>query len=94
MRKKSIQLLAALTVFASLATAQTITASITGNASDPTGASIPNGTVIATNTETNVRSTTTTNAEGIYTFPFLRVGSYTITVEAPGRDPDTWSAPW
>jgi carboxypeptidase family protein/TonB-dependent receptor-like protein len=84
MRKKIIQLVAALTVFASLATAQTITASITGNASDPTGASIPNGTVIATNTETNVRSTTTTNAEGIYTFPFLRVGSYTITVEAQG----------
>jgi hypothetical protein len=64
--------------------AQTITASITGNASDPSGAVIPGGAVTATNTETNIRTTTTTNAEGIYTFPFLRVGSYTITVETKG----------
>ena len=84
MRKKIIQLAAAFTLLASLATAQTITASITGTASDPTGASIPGGTVIATNSDTNVRTNTTTNAEGIYTFPFLRVGSYTITVEAQG----------
>jgi hypothetical protein len=69
---------------AGLASAQTITASITGNASDPSGAVIPGGAVTATNTETNIRTTTTTNAEGIYTFPFLRVGSYTITVEAKG----------
>ena len=40
--------------------------------------------VTATNTETNVRTTTSTNPEGLYTFPFLRVGPYTITVEAKG----------
>lgn len=84
MQRKIAILFCALLAFTGLAVAQTITASITGTASDPTGAVIPNGTVTATNTETNVRSTTTTNTEGIYTFPFLRVGSYTITVESKG----------
>ena len=69
---------------ASLASAQTITASITGTVNDPTGATIPDGTVTATNTETNVRTTATTNAAGNYTFSFLRVGNYTITVESKG----------
>ncbi len=69
---------------AGLATAQTIAAAITGAASDPTGSVIPNGTVTATNIETNVKTTTMTNADGIYTFPFLRVGSYTITIESKG----------
>jgi hypothetical protein len=84
MRNLVILLAVAMTLCVGLAPAQTITASITGNASDPSGATIPDGIVTATNTETNVRSTTATNAEGIYTFPFLRVGSYTISVEAKG----------
>lgn len=84
MARKIAFLLCAVLVVTGSMFAQTITASITGNASDPSGAVIPGGTVIATNTETNVRSTTTTNAEGIYTFPFLRVGNYTITMEATG----------
>lgn len=71
-------------IFVCSVSAQTITASITGSATDPTGATVPNATVTATNTETSVRTTTTTNSEGLYTFPFLRVGSYTITVEAAG----------
>jgi hypothetical protein len=84
MARKLAFLLCACLAVADLASAQTITASITGTASDPTGAVVPNATVTATNTETNIRSTTTTNAEGIYTFPFLRVGPYTVTVESKG----------
>ena len=44
MRKKICLLVAVLSLFASLAPAQTITASITGTASDPSGASVPGGT--------------------------------------------------
>src|SRR4051812_7391515 len=84
MRTKIGLVVATLCLFASLAPAQTITASITGTASDPSGASVPNASVTATNTETNVATVITTNAEGIYTFPFLRVGPYTVTVEAKG----------
>ena len=51
---------------AGLASAQTITASITGNASDPSGAIIPGAAVTATNVETNIRTTTTSNAESIW----------------------------
>ncbi len=84
LRKGMVILIAMLSLLASLAPAQTITASITGTGSDPSGATVPNATVIATNTETNVHTTTTTNSDGIYNFPFLRVGPYTITVEAKG----------
>src|SRR5512140_194619 len=82
--RKLTLLLLLIPLLASIAAAQTITASITGSATDPSGAIVPNGIVTATNTETNVRTTTTTNAEGLYTFPFLRVGTYTITMEAKG----------
>jgi len=84
MARKIMLFVCAVFSVAGLASAQTITASITGNATDQTGASVPGGTVTATNTETNVRTTTTTNDGGIYTFPFLRVGNYTITVESKG----------
>ena len=84
MARKCALFLITCLAMAGLASAQTITASITGNASDPSGSMIPGGTVTATNVETNVRTITTTNSEGIYTFPFLRVGNYTITVESKG----------
>ncbi|MBS1832025.1 MAG: TonB-dependent receptor [Acidobacteria bacterium] len=69
---------------AGLVSGQTITASITGSVGDPTGAVVPNATVTATNTETQVKTTTTTNGEGLYTFPFLRIGPYTISVDSKG----------
>jgi hypothetical protein len=64
--------------------AQTITASITGTVSDPSGANIPSAKVIATNTGTNVGFSTSANNVGIYTFPFLPVGSYSVAVESQG----------
>jgi len=64
--------------------AQTITASITGLVSDPSAAVIGNAKVVATNTGTNVPFETVTNEGGVYTFPFLPVGTYTVAVEAPG----------
>ena len=79
----TVTLLLVLSFALSLA-GQTITASITGNVNDPSGAVIPGGAVTATNAETNVRTNTTVNSEGIYTFPFLRVGNYTVTVETKG----------
>lgn len=68
----------------SVASAQTITGSITGTVSDPSGAVIPDVKVTATNTGTNVPFETTSNAEGLYRFPFLPVGNYTVTVEGKG----------
>lgn len=64
--------------------AQTITASITGLVSDPSAAVIGNAKVVATNTGTNVPFETVSNEGGVYTFPFLPVGTYTVAVEASG----------
>jgi hypothetical protein len=64
--------------------AQTITASITGLVSDPSAAVIGNAKVVATNTGTNVSFETVSNDGGVYTFPFLPVGTYTVSVEASG----------
>jgi hypothetical protein len=40
--------------------------------------------VIVTNAGTNIEYTTETNTEGVYRFPALRPGTYTLTVTAPG----------
>lgn len=64
--------------------AQTITGSITGTVTDPSGAALSNAKVTATNVETGVESTVNTSESGIYTFPFLNTGNYTVTVENSG----------
>lgn len=55
---------------------------ITGTVADPSGAVVPGATVVILNTETNVSTNTTTNDEGVYTFPLLLPGKYKLTVTA------------
>lgn len=64
--------------------AQEFRATIRGQVVDTSQAALPGATVTAQNTDTNEVGTTTTNAEGSYTLPFLRPGLYTLTVEMPG----------
>ncbi len=64
--------------------AQTFTATLTGNVTDPNGGALPNAKVVATNQGTKLAYTSTTTDAGIYTLPFLPVGSYVISVEAGG----------
>src|SRR5258708_22959831 len=67
-----------------IALAQTSTSEITGTVRDSTGAVVPGANVTATNEATGVgHSQTTTNA-GLYAFPALPAGSYTIAVEITG----------
>ncbi len=63
---------------------QTITADVGGVVRDPSGALVVGATVTATNVATNIRSTTTTNKDGIYSIRFLQVGQYEVTVTQPG----------
>jgi Carboxypeptidase regulatory-like domain/TonB dependent receptor-like, beta-barrel len=72
-----------------LALAQT--ASIQGRVTDPSGALVPGATVVVTNVDTGVRQTTTTNAQGVYTVPFLQPGNYSATVSHQGFDSATRS---
>src|SRR5947208_15920511 len=64
--------------------AQLNTASLTGLIKDPTESVIAAAKVTATQVETNIQRTTETDSAGIYLFPVLPIGSYTITVEARG----------
>jgi len=64
--------------------AQTITGSVTGTVTDPTGAVVPGAKVTATNVDTGVSVTDTTNESGIYNIRFLQIGKYTVLAEAGG----------
>ena len=76
----SIELL----LFAGLAGAQNVTATISGIVKDATGAVVPNAAVRATNIGTSASFQTTTNAEGQYAIRTIPVGEYRVEVEAAG----------
>ncbi|HSB16570.1 MAG TPA: TonB-dependent receptor, partial [Bryobacteraceae bacterium] len=64
--------------------AQTGLGVVRGTALDATKAAIPSAKVTLTNTETGISRTTETSSVGIYYFGATPIGSYTLTVEAPG----------
>ena len=66
---------------------QTITGSVNGTVTDPSGAVIANASVIATNLDTGVATTTTTNHDGIYNIRFLQIGNYKVEIQSPGFAP-------
>ena len=61
-----------------------VTASISGTVTDPSGAVVAGATVTATNVETGVATTLTTNTQGFYSFQSLPLGNYTISVQQSG----------
>lgn len=56
----------------------------TGHVTDPSGAAVAKSTVRIHNEETGVNTTTTTGSSGTYTVPYLKPGTYSVTVEAQG----------
>src|SRR5262249_59572259 len=58
--------------------------SITGAVADSTGAVVPGAQVTAKNTKTGLTQRATTGEDGLYTFLYLPVGTYTIVTEMPG----------
>jgi hypothetical protein len=64
--------------------AQVTTATIYGIVTDPSGATVPGATVTITNEATNAAQTARTNEEGEFTFNFLQVGRYTLSIAAGG----------
>jgi len=63
---------------------QGTSASLTGQVTDNSGAVVPGATVTATNTDTSLAQTATTNGEGIYLIMPLPPGHYKLTVESKG----------
>lgn len=69
---------------ASPARSQFETAEVLGTVRDGTGAVIVGAAVTLTNQATGIEAKTTTDGNGNYNFFNVRVGRYTLTVEAPG----------
>jgi hypothetical protein len=59
-------------------------ASVSGRVTDPQGAVIRGASVTARHTETNVTATATSDDEGRFRFPYLRIGPYEITAKQAG----------
>jgi hypothetical protein len=64
---------------------QTVDAgTVSGRVVDETQAVLPGVTLVATHQLTNVAATTTTDGEGRFRFPYLRIGVYEVTATLPG----------
>src|SRR5215472_910253 len=84
MRPKSVLLaMQTFLLIGGLAVAQTATSRITGTVSDASGALVPGAMVTAKNDATGVAYTQTTTEVGLYGFPSLPAGLYTISVSLP-----------
>ena len=58
--------------------------SIHGTITDQSGAAVPAANLKATNTETGISFTTASDADGLYTFLVVPVGTYTVVAEKSG----------
>jgi hypothetical protein len=66
------------------------TGSLAGRVADETGSLIADATMAVKNLDNGVELSTTTNRDGIYRFPVLTPGTYSLAVSAKGfRDADT-----
>ncbi|MGD0499156.1 MAG: carboxypeptidase regulatory-like domain-containing protein [Bryobacteraceae bacterium] len=81
-----VVLLAAL--FALCLTAQTGNGMVQGTVKDSSGAAIPGATVTLVNTATMVETSTKTNDVGLFVFPPVVPGNYTIAAQSAGME--TW----
>ncbi len=73
-----------LLVSAEYAAAQVDQGSITGTITDTTGAVVPDAQVTLLNTDQGLTLEVTTNQSGEYTFSPVRIGNYSLTVNAKG----------
>ncbi|HEX8616798.1 MAG TPA: TonB-dependent receptor, partial [Thermoanaerobaculia bacterium] len=62
----------------------TSSATLWGHVTDESGAAMPGVTVTATNAATGLNRSTVTEADGVYRFPSLPAGTYTIVAELSG----------
>ena len=74
----------ALFVFTVFSFAQTSTTALSGTVYDATGAVVVGAGVTAANDATGVALKQVTNNAGLYSFPSINVGNYTVTVEMSG----------
>ena len=64
--------------------AQVATADIVGSVTEQSGARVVSGTATVTNTGTGVTQKMNLSSEGTFEFTLLQVGTYNVSVQAPG----------
>jgi hypothetical protein len=64
--------------------AQNQNGTLRGVVLDQQGGAVPNATVTATNQDTNASRSTQTSSAGVYIFPDVMIGTYTLKVQAAG----------
>ncbi|HKX28404.1 MAG TPA: carboxypeptidase-like regulatory domain-containing protein, partial [Blastocatellia bacterium] len=79
-----VWLVGSLSLLAVVGWAQDFRATVTGRVTDASKAAIPNAQVSVKNLGTNEVTSTSTDSEGNYRVPFLRPGSYAMTIEVKG----------
>src|SRR5438132_234697 len=76
-----------LTLAATVAIAQSSTATLSGTVTDERDAAVAGAEVTITNTENGFNRTLQTNDSGGFTFPLLQPASYRLTVKRTGFSP-------
>lgn len=74
----------AVTILCGVAYSQSTFGTVLGTVKDPTGSVVPRAKVNLLNTGTNTVRSTESSASGAYQFTNLDVGTYQLSVEAPG----------
>ncbi len=84
-----MRLLAAFLLATALLSAQTggLTGQIEGTLRDPAGAVIPNARITLVNTGTGLERDGQSDANGLYRFPLIPLGTYSVSAEAQGFAP-------
>jgi hypothetical protein len=84
-KHRALHLLCLVFLFASqIATAQTVTGSISGTVVDSNSNAVPSANVTLINEKTGATRAATTNEDGRFTVSALQPGLYTVKVERPG----------
>jgi hypothetical protein len=73
-----------LIVPAFLTAQNTVTGALAGTVTDPTGAVVPGAALTLRNNATGESQSGVSNASGVYTFPLLRPGAYSLNVSKTG----------
>src|SRR5690348_9011215 len=71
-------------LFVSSVQAQVTTATLYGTVLDSSGAVVAGASVTLTNEGTGASTAKTSGPDGSFAFDFVRVGSYRLSIEAPG----------
>jgi hypothetical protein len=84
MQRKYFVIAFALLLSLAPVSAQEVSAGVTGLVTDPSGGVIANAAITMTDKDRGTEWPAKTNSDGIFNFPRVPVGSYSISIEAPG----------